>query len=335
MKFCACSPSSGDGGRPFLDIVDAQWRCEGELVPLGSDRLSPREFLVYQHGLYLLGLLRTHTQVPEITLQLAASLPANDYTHNAFRHSFFYQEAEKTLFVRRQRLQGVGGFSLLLLHCLAHIASGELSPDSSPNFLRAFFQTLQVCLGELFLLRLVAPQGESGDTPSSLRDILLKDESCSPDSRAALSALLQDRVQGHLSSPQRLADRLREYSETRIYRGVEGLLRERTAETRRGYRRRGTGGGSVPPPAAAAPPRPGREEHQEPLSSLLRAQRERGAGGSREELLRDIARLETECGLGESGGGPPHPSSLSQPLRGQPGNEDQGPHQKGGTSAPQ
>uniref|UniRef100_W5MFS5 Si:dkey-103g5.4 n=1 Tax=Lepisosteus oculatus TaxID=7918 RepID=W5MFS5_LEPOC len=161
--------SPGDGGRPFLDIVDAQWRCEGELVPLGSDRLSPREFLVYQHGLYLLGLLRTHTQ-----------------------------EAEKTLFVRRQRLQGVGGFSLLLLHCLAHIASGELSPDSSPNFLRAFFQTLQVCLGELFLLRLVAPQGESGDTPSSLRDILLKDESCSPDSRAALSALLQDRVQGHL-----------------------------------------------------------------------------------------------------------------------------------------
>ncbi|MBN3319584.1 LAYN protein, partial [Atractosteus spatula] len=156
---CVCSPSSGDGGRPFLDLVDAQWRCEGELVPLGPDGLSPREFLVYQHGLYLLGLLRAHIQVPEITVQLAASLPTNDYTYNAFRHSFFYQEAEKTLFVRRQRLQGVGGFSLLLLHCLAHIASGQLSPDSSPVFLRVFFQTLQVCLGELFLLRLVAPQG--------------------------------------------------------------------------------------------------------------------------------------------------------------------------------
>ncbi|KAG7281741.1 hypothetical protein CRUP_028055 [Coryphaenoides rupestris] len=114
-----------DQSNRFVDVLDAQWACEGELIPLDVQTLTPREFLAYQHGLFLLKLLHT--------LKL---------------------EAEERLFVRRQRLQSVGGFSLLLLHCLSHVSIGDMSSDSNPTFQRLFFKSLQVCLGELFQARL-------------------------------------------------------------------------------------------------------------------------------------------------------------------------------------
>lgn len=40
-----------------MDVMDAQWECEGELIPLDLSVLNPREFLVYQHGLFLINML--------------------------------------------------------------------------------------------------------------------------------------------------------------------------------------------------------------------------------------------------------------------------------------
>lgn len=42
--------------------------------------------------------------------------------------------------MRRQRLRSVGGFSLLLLHCLSHIRVKDMTSDSSPAFQRLFFK---------------------------------------------------------------------------------------------------------------------------------------------------------------------------------------------------
>lgn len=50
------------------------------------------------------------------------------------------QETDETLFVRRQRLRSVGGFSLLLLHCLSHVQVRDMTSDSSPAFQRLFFK---------------------------------------------------------------------------------------------------------------------------------------------------------------------------------------------------
>ncbi|KAJ7990490.1 hypothetical protein DPEC_G00300860 [Dallia pectoralis] len=141
-------------GRSFIDYQDAQWECEGKLLLFDPNDLNPRESLVYQHGLFLLQTLHTLKLTPAVSLQIAASLPSNNYKNNAFRNSFFYEEAEQTVFVRRQRLQSVGGFSLLLLHCLSHIAVGDMCSDYSPAFQRVFFEVLQTCLGELFQSRL-------------------------------------------------------------------------------------------------------------------------------------------------------------------------------------
>ncbi|KAK1900668.1 ABC transporter G family member 28 [Dissostichus eleginoides] len=103
-----------DRGKSFVDVLDAQWECEGELIPLDLSALNPREYLVYQHGLFLIDTLNN--------LKL---------------------EAEQTLFIRRQRLQSVGGFSLLLLHCLSHIKIKDMSSDSSPAFQRLFFKEVE------------------------------------------------------------------------------------------------------------------------------------------------------------------------------------------------
>ena len=48
-----------DESSRFVDVLDAQWACEGELIPLDVQTLNPREFLAYQHGLFLLKLLHT------------------------------------------------------------------------------------------------------------------------------------------------------------------------------------------------------------------------------------------------------------------------------------
>lgn len=46
-----------DRPKSFIDVLDAQWECEGELIPLDLSVLNPREFLVYQHGLFLMNTL--------------------------------------------------------------------------------------------------------------------------------------------------------------------------------------------------------------------------------------------------------------------------------------
>ncbi|KAK3531764.1 hypothetical protein QTP70_028289 [Hemibagrus guttatus] len=76
---------------PFIDFLDAQWDCEGELVKVAEDTLNPREFLIFQHGQLLLQLLHTHRVAPAVELHLASSLPTNNYRCNAFRNSFYYQ----------------------------------------------------------------------------------------------------------------------------------------------------------------------------------------------------------------------------------------------------
>ncbi|KAM4627455.1 uncharacterized protein ACJ7VT_002401 isoform 1-T1 [Polymixia lowei] len=220
-----------DKGNSFVDVLDAQWECEGELIPLDPAVLNPREFLVYQHGLFLINTLHNLKLTPAVSLKMAGSLPNNNYFNNAFRNSFFYQEAEETLFVRRQRLQSVGGFSLLLLHCLAHLTIGDMSSDSSPAFQRLFFKTLQGCLGELFQARLgVLSSGQEvtlgacfpgqGDPPWDVHGTLADWHATS----------LLDRLQtpSRVISQDEVGVLQKKHSDTSLFSRVEGLLRDRS-----------------------------------------------------------------------------------------------------------
>ena len=85
-------------------------------------------------------MLREAMYAPEVTLLLASNLPSNNYERNAFRHSFFYEHARKILFVRQERMQSVGDFLVVIMHCLAHIKVDDLTDDQNPLFLREFYK---------------------------------------------------------------------------------------------------------------------------------------------------------------------------------------------------
>ena len=142
-------PQQGFGGNPtssndsvstpYIDVRDTQWSCEGELVVSDVKSLQPTDFVVYRFGVFASNLLEKRVKAPKVTILLATSLPLNNYTRNCFRNSFFYEHSKKVLFVRKERLEMVGEFVLLVLHCLTHIKRGDLTDDNDPLFLREFY----------------------------------------------------------------------------------------------------------------------------------------------------------------------------------------------------
>jgi len=143
----------GAKGRPFIDIKDAQWVCQGELIPVDINELNPTQFVVYRFGVFVTQILQELMNVPEVTLLIAESLPLNNYSKNAFRNSFFYEDSRKILFVRKERMDSVGDFVVLLIHCLAHIKSGDMCDDNNVNFMKEFYKGMRICCQDMFFSR--------------------------------------------------------------------------------------------------------------------------------------------------------------------------------------
>ena len=98
------------------------------------------QFVVYRFGVFITQLLQEIMDVPEVTLLIASALPPNNYAKNAFRNSFFYERSRQILFVRQERMDSVGDFVVLIMHCLAHIKVDELTDDNNVLFLREFYK---------------------------------------------------------------------------------------------------------------------------------------------------------------------------------------------------
>ncbi|XP_031439943.1 uncharacterized protein si:dkey-103g5.4 [Clupea harengus] len=216
---------SSDRGRSYLDFLDAQWECEGQLVAVGTECLNTREQLIYQHGQFLLQTLHSHRVVPLVKLQIASSLPCNNYHQNAFRKSIFYQEEEGVLYVRQQRLQSVGGFSLVLLHSLAHVACGEMDSDSGPAFQRTFFKALQVCLGLLFNARLGMPSPGPASPPAD------SSHNDAPLTASLLHGAQTTRGGAHTDNNEML-EILQRHKQAAVFLQLEALLKGRSLEGR-------------------------------------------------------------------------------------------------------
>lgn len=65
----------------FLDVLDAQWECEGDLIPLEPSVLHAGELLVYEHGLFLIATMSNLSLVRAKTYldlcEKSGSLPLN------------------------------------------------------------------------------------------------------------------------------------------------------------------------------------------------------------------------------------------------------------------
>ena len=144
--------ASGEG---YIDIKDdTLWSGDEELVPIDLSNTTARTFVVYKFGCFITDLLTIHCHHLPVTLLLAEKLPSNsELERNAYRNSFYYDANNRILYLRGERLDNVGEFVLVLVHCLSHIAAGDLRDDNNPVFLKEFHHALAVLCDDLFFAR--------------------------------------------------------------------------------------------------------------------------------------------------------------------------------------
>ncbi|KAK7810817.1 hypothetical protein U0070_019982, partial [Myodes glareolus] len=123
---------------------------------------------------------------------------------------------EKTLFVRRECLASVGSFILLLIHCLAHITTGDFNQDSNPRFLGLFYEGLKAYFKEAFSTTLqMSAVSWDNKFDQSLSAVLLKEQPTSGKERDLLSKLIERKREPCLS---------RQSSEEYIQKNKDRLL---------------------------------------------------------------------------------------------------------------
>ncbi len=139
QMFSIGNPPPADNSTPYIDVRDAQWECNGELVPTEVQSLQPVDFVVYRFGLFCSKILHIQNHLPEVTILIASNLPPNNYARNCFRKSFYYEHSTRILYIRKERLESIGEFVLVVLHCLAHLKCRDITDDNNPLFLREFY----------------------------------------------------------------------------------------------------------------------------------------------------------------------------------------------------
>ncbi|XP_071497013.1 uncharacterized protein [Diadema antillarum] len=160
-------PQRKRGEEIFLDKSDAEWTKDDKLVPVDLNTLSPRSFVAYRFGCFVVRLVATHCGHDPVSLLVAKKIPVNEkLVRNAYRNSFHYDDLNRVLYVRQERLSSVGEFMLVLIHALAHIKAGDMRDDTNVDFMREFHLALSVVCNDLFFARYRsknAPKGADGD----------------------------------------------------------------------------------------------------------------------------------------------------------------------------
>jgi hypothetical protein len=157
-------------GNTYLDDKDAQWENEGQLSMLDAEQLSVTQFVVYKFGDFIIKLLSSRYKIPNFKLLLAKTLPKSDYAHNAYRNSFYFDRNDNTLYIRDKRLENVGEFTILLVHCLAHLTTNDFEDDNNPDYKRNFYKMMGTCCQDIF------HQRTNNIEPKSLTTTEMKDK---------------------------------------------------------------------------------------------------------------------------------------------------------------
>ena len=139
----------------YIDIKDdTLFSSDDELIPVDLDVISAREFIVYKFACFIADLLVVQCYHKPINILLADKLPPNtQMKKNAYRNSFFYDANNKLLYLRRDRLESVGEFVLVLVHTLSHVKVEDMMDDSDPAFVKEFYKSLSVVCNDLFFAR--------------------------------------------------------------------------------------------------------------------------------------------------------------------------------------
>ena len=136
------------------DPKDALWINDTEFHSIDLSSISPKAFVIYKFGCCIIKMLIHCCNHKPVSLLVADRIPPNSHIkQNAFCNSFMYDDKNRILHMRLERLENVGEFILILVHILSHIHIGSLDNDSDPRFVREFYRCLSVCCSDLFLSR--------------------------------------------------------------------------------------------------------------------------------------------------------------------------------------
>lgn len=232
LLFNSLFPYFAEGG--FTDIKDdTLWSDDETLVPVDLNKIPGRTFIVYKFGCFIVDLLTIHCQHVPVTLLLADKLPPNPHlTKNAYRNSFYFDTSNQILYMRKERLENVGEFVLVLIHCLAHLKAQDLRNDTEPLFVKEFHRCLAVVCNDLFFSRyrrscISASQNDDRD---NVTDLLNANNSHSSIRSDVVGDLLDVKLlrgsskHGEHFSQNGLVERLSKYSNFALSNKIQDLL---------------------------------------------------------------------------------------------------------------
>ena len=221
----------------YTDIKDdTLWSSDETLVPVDLNKIPARTFVVYKFGCFIVDLLTIHCQHVPVTLLLADKLPPNpQLTRNAYRNSFYFDSNNHILYMRKERLENVGEFVLVLIHCLAHLKVQDLRDDTESSFVKEFHRGLAIVCDDLFFARyrrscVPASQNEDLGNVTELLDASVKsgqDNSTRSDvvgDLLDLKLLRGSSKDGVHFSREGLVERLSKYSSFALSNKIQDLL---------------------------------------------------------------------------------------------------------------
>lgn len=137
------------------DEKEKAWNeCTKFHVCKGRD-LLPRHKVGLRLGQEVLDAVCDRLRLKKLRLKLARSIPANrEWKGNAYRNSVHLSRDRSKVYVRRERLDSIGEFLVILAHFAAHLKADDMKDDESPAFGGHFTAALSVIHARLFTLML-------------------------------------------------------------------------------------------------------------------------------------------------------------------------------------
>jgi len=143
--------AGGSQRAAYHDMRDAAWAEQGtdSLKPMAATDLSAKQREMYPFAQNFVNSLQEGGPRAITDIVPAASVPKPTGDMNAFGNSYSYDPNSGALHIRAERLENPGEMMLILAHANAHIRSGDMSDDSSPEFQREFYKSLMGLMGDL------------------------------------------------------------------------------------------------------------------------------------------------------------------------------------------
>jgi len=132
----------------YSDPMDRGLTLGDDLVVIDDCDLRAEQRERLELGNKIIDLLGLKAKV---NLRVARCIPHHE-GNTAFRNSFLWKDDEETLFLRSERFQNAGDFTLVLVHCLAHVKvhrKSENFRDNDPAFMNEFYAALRTINSDL------------------------------------------------------------------------------------------------------------------------------------------------------------------------------------------